>query len=337
MVHHDQLEHDPDNPRDDYPQDKLKECAESILSGAGVDQALLVTPSGTLEDGRPKFMVTDGNFRLEAVRMLGKNAPLVKCEVKEGLSRKEKLLIMGRTSEHYYPKNPIERAKLFYKLHVEEGVSQIEIGRMLGTSNITVCNLLKLIDMEEPIQEHISKKRLPSDRRVVDALLSIKDVSDRLAMADKLAKRKATIRKIVGECERFNEKMEEKSHNELADELMMDGMSPSMAHAAARLSKGSLGEKELEDWTQVRESLRLACEACDLKQDNMKDSAEPAWSFISHSADTTCELCAINNVSVICRTCPLTEFLVRLEQNISLDPNAGRNGKRSKKTKRSMG
>ncbi len=328
-VRYEQLEHDPDNPRALYPKKDLDKMAKSIRAGGGVDQPLIVTPAGAMKDGRPKYYVVDGNFRLASTRMLGDDAPLLKCEVKEKLSRIEKLLIMWRTSEHFYPKSPIDRAKLFYQLHVIEGMTQLEIARRLGTSNVTVSNTLKLLELEKQIQDHIAQKRLPSDRRVVDALLSLQDKQERLEMAERFAQSKVTIATIVKVCKRWNEQKESSSHNDRVDKLLEDGTRPSMAHAAATLGKDSLGGGEVKDWAQVRKSVKQACEACDLKQDVLENATEPAWSFVSHGAEDTCDLCPLKNVREICRGCPLTEFLVRLQQNILIKTGENNNGRKT--------
>lgn len=326
LVSHEQLDHDPDNPRKFYPKNDLQKLAESILSGGGVDQALIVAPDGNLPDGRLKYLVIDGNFRLAAVRLLKKKAPLLKCEVIRDLSRKDKLLIMGRTSEHYYPKNPIDRAKLFYQLYAVEGMTQLKIAKELGISNVTISNTLRLLDLDESIQEHIARKRIPSDRRVVDAFMSVQNESERIALADQLAKRKASIKTIMKACKRWNEKVNDSNHNGRVNILLQKGDAPCAAHAAAALNKDSLGEIRIDNWGQVRESIQQACAACDLKQDNLAEITEPAWEFISHGAEETCELCPMKDVKAICRGCPLTEFLVRLEQNIVITTDERRSG-----------
>ena len=116
------------------------------------------------------------------------------------------------------------------------------------------------------------------------------------------------------------------NHNGHANKLLQNGDAPCVAHAAATLDRDSLGEAAIDNWGQVRESIREACIACDLKQDNLADITEPAWEFISHGAEETCELCPMKGVKAICRGCPLTEFLVRLEQNIRIRMDERNNG-----------
>lgn len=326
LVSHEQLDHDPDNPRRFYPRGELEKLAESILAGGGVDQALLVTPDGNSPDGRLRYLVVDGNFRLAAIRRLGKRAPLLKCEVMRDLSRKDKLLIMGRTSEHYYPKNPIDRAKLFYQLYVVEGMTQLTIAKELGISNVTISNALRLLDLDDAIQEHIARRRIPSDRRVVDAFLSVQNDSERVGLADQLAKRKASIKTIMKTCKRWNEEITNSNHNGRANQLLQKGHPPCVAHASAALNQDSLGVEEIDNWGQVREGIKQACAVCDLKQDSLTSITEPAWEFISHGVEETCELCPMQDVKAICRGCPLTEFLVRLEQNIRIKTDERKNG-----------
>jgi len=162
-VHHEQLDHDPDNPRRFYPKDDLAQMGHTIEANGGVDQALLVLPHGFLPDGRPSYLVVDGNFRLVATRQLESRAPLLKCEMLRNLTRKQKLLIMGRTAEQHYPKDPISEAQLFRELHDVEGMSIQEISRNLGCSAPMITSRLRLLDLDEPIQELVARGTLPKD------------------------------------------------------------------------------------------------------------------------------------------------------------------------------
>lgn len=311
-VHHEQLDHDPDNPRRFYPQDDLVHMGQTIEANGGVDQALLVLPNGVLPDGRRSYLVVDGNFRLAATRALDSRAPLLKCEVLGKLTRKQKLLIMGRTAEQHYPKDPISEAELFRELHEAEGMSIQEISRNLGCSTPLITGRLRLLDLDEPIQELLALGRLPKDRRAAEALLAIPDDEARIGLARELARRRASINTIVRSCERWTEHQALGRQESRAQRLLGQGEAPSVAYAASSLEEANLDDIDETDWENVRASAKAACSACEMKVGALEHVEEPAWSLFSHAAGETCDLCSLKDVQGVCRGCPLPEFLTRL-------------------------
>jgi len=311
-VHHEQLDHDPDNPRRFYPEDDLTRMGDTIEANGGVDQALLVLPQGFLPDGRPGYLVVDGNFRLAATRLLESRAPLLKCELLRNLNRKQKLLVMGRTAEQHYPKDPISEAQLFRELHGVEGMSIQEISRNLGCSAPMVTSRLRLLDFDEPIQELIARGKLPKDRRAAEALLGIPDTEARIGLARELARRRASINTIVRACERWREYRATAQLESRAQNLLEQGEAPSVAYAASFPEESRFEDTDEADWETVRRSAKAACSACDMKVDALEHMEEPSWSLFSHGAEETCDLCSLNTIQSVCRGCPLPEFLIRL-------------------------
>jgi ParB/RepB/Spo0J family partition protein len=311
-VHHEQLDHDPDNPRRFYLKDDLAQMGHTIEANGGVDQALLVLPNGFLPDGRPGYLVVDGNFRLAATRLLDKQAPLLKCEVLGDLNRKQKLLIMVRTAEQHYPKDPISEAQLFRELHVVEGMSAQEISRNLGCSTPLIASRLRLLDLDRPIRDLVARGRLPKDRRATEALLGIPDTDTRVGLAQELARRRASINTILRACERLKERQATDRRERSAQERIEQGEPPGVAYAASHPERTKFENIDEADWETVRRSAKSACSACDLKTGALEHVEEPSWSLFSHAAGETCDLCSLKTIRDVCRGCPLPEFLIRL-------------------------
>lgn len=306
-IHIDQLRHDPDNLRRFYVEDELQELAASIKAGGDVEQPLIVYPA----EEEDVFYVVDGNYRLAAAREL-ENPPRLKCEIREGLTRRERLLIMGRTSEHFYPKDPISEALHFQRL-LDEGMSRTRMARELGRSAALIKSRLTLLDLDEEIQEHVAHGKLPKDPRAAEALLAIDDVEARLKLADYAAKHRMTVRGIVRAADRLVEKLEKRKVQDRAALERRNGKP--QAFALAEIQSGrSLPSIGTAGWPTIRAVARQACEACEIKQEKLQHAPEPAWQLISHAAEGTCESCGLADVRGACDGCPLPEFLMRLER-----------------------
>jgi hypothetical protein len=219
---------------------------------------------------------------------------------------------MGRTAEQHYPKDPISEAHLFHELHVVEGMSIQEISRNLGCSAPLVVSRLRLLDLDEPIQELVALGKLPKDRHAAEALLEIPDADARIGLARELARRRASINTIVRACERWKEHQATVQQESSAMSLIEQGEAPSVAHAASYPEASSFEGIDEADWETVRRSAKSACSTCDMKVDALEHVEEPSWALFSHVAGETCDLCSLSRIQSVCRGCPLPEFLIRL-------------------------
>jgi len=311
-----QLEHDPDNFRRFYLDGDLQRLSETILLNGGVDQALLVRPNGMLEDGRETYFVIDGNYRLAATRTLGKRAPLLKCEVRRKISRKDKLFIMGRTSEQHYPKDPISEALFFRRLIDVDGISRIEISRKLGCSMAKISSRLALLELDEDIQELVAKRKFSKDPRIVNAFMSIPSLENRVELARELARRNASVKTILNACYRLKKKLNEPDLFQGAQELLQDGYPNCVAIAFADQPNRLPNASATSSWVEVREQVKGICKTCDLREYALKSAEEPGWSLFSHAGEETCDVCSLREIKSACHGCPLPEFLVRMSRII---------------------
>lgn len=308
FLRYQQLISDPENPRRFYPQEDVQRMAQSIRQSGGVDQALIVMPI----EGSDNYLVVDGNFRLAAARSLGEGAPPLKCEVRRGIDRREKLLIMARTSALWFAKDPISEARHYRRLIDEEGMTQAELARELGCSLSKVASRLKLLELDPAIQDLVARGRLPKMPDVVDAFAQVTDDGARLELARELARRNASVRSVVKACHKVASELARREAEARAQSRRRKGEPASLAIAAATLRRGLPGQGVSASRGQLRQSARSACEGCDIKADMLEHVPEPAWTLIKHAAGETCDLCSLKDVRAACRGCPLPEFLIRM-------------------------
>jgi len=299
----------PDNPRGTYLPAEVAALAESIQSIGGVEQPLIICP-----DGAPgRYQVIDGHMRLAAAQSLGCKAPLLKCEVREGLSRKDRLLIMARTSSLFFAKDPISEAKHFRRLIDEEGTTRTELARAIGRSLALIDGRLELLRLDGEIQALVASRRLPKDARIVAAFLSIEDRDARVRLAGELGRRGATVKGIAAACRRVVQALAAQREEGRVKECRGRGMAPALAMG---LGAPSGPAPAAPPWPAIRSAAAAACGSCEVRLQSVPSAPEPAWSLISHATEDTCDACGLSTVRQACNGCPLPELLGRLLRNV---------------------
>jgi ParB family chromosome partitioning protein len=295
---------DPDNPRERYSPEDVAALAESIRSIGGVEQPLLICPDGV--PGR--YQVVDGHMRLAAAQALGPRAPLLKCELREGLSRKDRLLIMARTSSLFFAKDPISEGKHFRKLIEEEGVTRTDLAREIGRSINLIDSRLELLRLDMEIQDLVASGRLPKDVRIVAAFLSVVDQEVRVRLAQELARRGASVKGVIAACQRVVAGLASQGRDAEITRQQVAGAAPSMALALEDAPPPPLSVP----WPVLRAVTASACRTCEVRLEVAARSPEPAWSLVSHASEDTCDACGLSTAKHSCRGCPLPEMLHRL-------------------------
>lgn len=301
---HTSLVPNPDNPRERYSPEDVAALAVSIQSIGGVEQPLLICP-----DGAPgRYQVVDGHMRLAAAQTLGSRAPLLKCELREGLSRKDRLLIMARTSSLFFAKDPISEGKHFRKLIIEEGMPRMELAREIGHSINFIDSRLELLRLDGEIQALVASRRLPKDVRIVAAFLSVVDQEVRVRLAQELARRGATVRGVVAACRRVVSQLALRQKDARIASQQVAGTAPSMALAL----EDAPAPPRSVPWSALRAAAATACRTCEVRLEVASQSPEPAWSLVTHASEDTCDACGLSTAKHSCRGCPLPEMLHRL-------------------------
>lgn len=299
----DKLRTHPRNLRRFYPDNQVQEMAMSIKSNNGVYQSMLVVPN--CEAGC--YFVVDGNVRLAGGRLLGAECPPLKCEVVDQ-SEAEQLLTMAVTARFRYRPDPISEALHYQRLIEEEEYTVPRIAAESGIARTIIDARLKLLLLDQEIQELIAKKELPSDKLAVTALLTIPDSAARIRIALRLARDHASIPSIVSVCSKVIEKMGGCSQK------TGPGRPPkrrpaTMSELAGRLCTQMKGAVP---WKSVKDSFSAVCAVCDLRTGALRNVPDPGWALVMHAGQDLCGGCEAKAVKGACGQCPTVEFLQKL-------------------------
>lgn len=169
-------------PRLNFSGSKIEELARSIQE-KGVIQPVLVRASGD------QFELIAGERRLRAVKHLGlEEIPAIIRRIADA-DLLETALIENIQREEL---NPIEEARAYRRLSDEFGQTQDTIAKRVGKDKSSVSNLLRLLNLPEEIQEHLSNNIITFGH--ARALLSLLEPKRQMAFCETVIKRGLSVR-----------------------------------------------------------------------------------------------------------------------------------------------
>jgi len=174
---------DPDQPRRDFDETKLRELAESIKQ-QGLLQPILVRP---LEDGQ--FQIVHGERRYRACKRLGLNT--IKAEIRK-LDDKQVLEIQLVENLQREDLNPIEEAETFKRLIDKFGYTHEQIAKKIGKSREYVSNKLRLLDLPNDLQRGIRRGNLSEGHG--RTLVSLGDPTIQRMVCQEISAKKLSVR-----------------------------------------------------------------------------------------------------------------------------------------------
>ncbi len=180
----DLIEPSPYQPRTRFREETLEELAQSIRT-SGIIQPLILRPRGA------RYQLLAGERRWRAAQRAGlSRVPAVVRDVPEELAL-EITLIENIQREDL---NPLEQARAFERLMQEFHLTQELVAERTGKDRATVANAIRLLKLEQGIQELIEDGRLSAGHG--RALLAIADAKLRKALAQRAARGGLTVRQI---------------------------------------------------------------------------------------------------------------------------------------------
>ena len=132
----------PDNPRRHFSEEALAELAASIAQ-RGVIQPIIVRPAGA---GRYQLVAGERRWRAAQRAQLHEIPALVR-----DLNDREVTALALIENLQREDLNPIEEARAYHRLAESEGLTQVEIARMVDKSRSHVANLQRLLALPEPV------------------------------------------------------------------------------------------------------------------------------------------------------------------------------------------
>ncbi len=141
----------PTQPRRAFDEEALERLAETI-SEAGILQPLVVRP---LDDGRYELIA--GERRWRAAQIAGLETVPAILRTEEETKRLQMALIENMARESL---NPVEEARGCAALVEELDLSKEETARRLGKSRSAVSNLIRILELPDPVLELLESGEL---------------------------------------------------------------------------------------------------------------------------------------------------------------------------------
>lgn len=172
----------PAQPRKFFEPDALQELAESIQTH-GILQPIVVRRTGDT------YEIVAGERRWRAAGKAGlREIPAIVKEFAEA----DVLAVALVENIQRRDLDPLEEADAYRRLISEYALSHDQLAQAVGKSRSAVTNALRLLNMPQPILEHLSAGRLSAGH--ARAILTLQDSADAVKLADDAAHRKLSVR-----------------------------------------------------------------------------------------------------------------------------------------------
>jgi len=177
------IQKDPNQPRKNFDEFKIKELAESIKVH-GLLQPILVRPIGN-----DKFQLVQGERRFRACKILGLET--IRAEVRK-LDHKQILEFQIVENLQREDLNPIEEAEAFRHMIELLGYTHEKIGKRIGKSREYVTNKLRLLSLPKDLRRGVARGSLSEGH--ARALLSLNDIQKQREVCRQISGKKLNVR-----------------------------------------------------------------------------------------------------------------------------------------------
>mgnify|MGYP002510775887 FL=1 len=182
MVNINKVEPNKEQPRKNFDEDALLELSESIKQ-FGVLQPLIV------QDRNTYYEIIAGERRWRAAKLAGiKEIPVIV----KNLTSQEMVEISLIENIQREDLNPIEEAIAYKRLLTEFHLKQDELAERVSKSRTTVTNSMRLLKLNEKVQQMIIDEMLTTGH--ARALLALEDHEIQYTIAQKIFDEKLSVR-----------------------------------------------------------------------------------------------------------------------------------------------
>ncbi len=202
MVKLSQIEPNSEQPRKNFDPEQIQELADSMKK-YGVLQPLLVQKKDD------HYEIIAGERRWRAAREAGlREVPVV---IKE-YSKQQAMEISLIENVQRADLNPVEEAMAYQKLMQEFDLTQEEIAERVSKNRATITNSIRLLKLDERVQEMLVQSQLSSGH--ARALLSLENKENQYQAALKIAEEKLSVRDVEKMVKALNKPKDTKKKNE---------------------------------------------------------------------------------------------------------------------------
>lgn len=208
LVESSNIRRNPYQPREDYSDSEIESLVDSI-SNKGIIQPIVVRKKGKV------YEVVCGERRYRAAKKAGlKRIPVI---IKD-LSDREVLELALVENLQRKDLNPIEEANAYDRLIKEFGLTQTEVAKVVSKKRTTITNRLRLLKLPRPIKSMIMRGEITEGH--ARALLSLKDGTSMISLANEIIKRGLSVRNVESLIrKRGKEKRQSKKKDPLSKEV----------------------------------------------------------------------------------------------------------------------
>lgn len=168
----------------------LSGLADSIRR-TGLMQPIIVRPIAAGRTDRYDWELVAGERRLRAAEIAGvQRLPALVRELSDEEAA-EWALVENVQREDL---NPIDRAIAFHRLVSDFGLTHGQIAERVGLERSSVANLVRLVELEEPIQELVAQGKLTMGH--ARALLGWPPGAKRIELAERVAREEWSVRRL---------------------------------------------------------------------------------------------------------------------------------------------
>lgn len=197
----DQIRPNPYQPRQKFDQAALKDLARSIEK-SGVFQPIIVRQP---DPEVSRYEILAGERRYRASKMINNETiPAIIREVTE--SQMMEIAVMENLQREDL--TPLEEAEAYEMLMSNLKLTQAEVSSRLGKSRPYIANYLRLLGLPKQVKDLLQKKRLSMGQ--ARTLLSLKDRSQMVSLANRAADGKMTVRALEDVVNKMNGQVEAK-------------------------------------------------------------------------------------------------------------------------------
>ncbi|WP_203651025.1 ParB/RepB/Spo0J family partition protein [Secundilactobacillus yichangensis] len=191
----DQIRPNPYQPRQKFDQAALKDLAHSIEK-SGVFQPIIVRQP---DPEVSRYEILAGERRVRASKLIkNETIPAIVREVTE--PQMMEIAVMENLQREDL--TPLEEAEAYEMLMSNLNLTQAQVSSRLGKSRPYIANYLRLLGLPKQVKELLQKKRLSMGQ--ARTLLSLKDRSQMVSLANRAADGKMTVRALEGVVSKMN-------------------------------------------------------------------------------------------------------------------------------------